>query len=126
MNEESHFHNLANALERADWLTDARYAERDARKSHAAELAAEIETELLTRSALDWEPVLQAAGVPCARLRSLPEALDSEQVIARGFVQSTDAGIKVPTLPFRLGGAKTYPPGSPAPTKGEHTDEIID
>lgn len=125
VNEESHFKSLATALGRVDWLTDPRYAQREARKTHAPELVAEIETELLKRSAEDWEPVLQAAGVPSARLRNLPEALDSAQVQKRGFVQTTGDGIAVPTLPFRLGGADAYPPVSGAPEKGEHTEEIV-
>jgi len=125
VNEESHFKSLATALGREDWLTDPRYAQREARKTHAPELVAEIETELLKRSAEDWEPVLQAAGVPSARLRNLPEALDSAQVQKRGFVQTTGDGIAVPTLPFRLGGADAYPPVSGAPEKGEHTEEIV-
>ena len=126
VNEESHFVNLATALGREDWLIDPRYKQRDARKMNAAELAAEIEAELAMKTAEAWEPILQSAGVPSARLRSMPEALASPQVQSRGFVQSTDDGIDVPTLPFRLGGADAYPPASSAPTIGEHNDEILD
>lgn len=126
VNEESHFESLAAALERLDWLDDPRYAQRSARKQHAAELAAEIEVELGKKTAMEWEPILQSAGVPSARLRSLPEALASEQVVTRGFVQRTADEVAVPTLPFRLGGAAAYPPASVAPRVGEHTDEIID
>ena len=126
VNEESHFKNLALALDRQDWLSDSRYAQREQRKAHASELATEIEAELAKRSAEQWEPVLQSAGVPCARLRSLPEALASPQVATRGFIQTTDDGVDVPTLPFRLGGAEAYPPSSNAPAHGEHNDEITD
>lgn len=124
VNEESHFVNLAKALGRQDWLEDPRYAAREVRKQNASELATEIEEELAKRTAKEWEPILQSAGVPSARLRSLPEALESQQVKSRGFVQTTDDGVSVPTLPFRLGGAQTYRPSSPAPTIGEHSDEI--
>ncbi len=124
VNEESHFSNLAKALGREDWLSDNRYKERDTRKAHASELAIEIEEELAKRTAIEWEPVLQSAGVPSARLRSMPEALESAQIKTRGFVQTTDDGIDVPTLPFRLGGIKAYQPSNNAPKKGEHTDEI--
>ena len=125
VNEESHFVSLAQALERTDWLSDPRYAARKARKENAGDLAAEIEAELAKKTAEDWEPVLQNAGVPAARLRSLPEALASDQVVKRGFVQKLEDGVAVPTLPFRLGGASAYRPSSPAPTIGEHSDEII-
>ncbi len=124
VNEESHFRSLATALGREDWLSDPHYAERAARKSHATDLANEIEAELVKKTAAEWEPVLQSAGVPSARLRGLDEALNSDHVKARGFVQTTDDGVAVPTLPFRLGGAGSYPPRSSAPQKGEHNAEI--
>jgi len=126
VNEESHFINLAKALEREDWIDDPRFKQRDARKHYANELSNEIEAELLKKSAEQWEPVLQSGGVPAARLRTMPEALASDQVKQRGFVQRTDNGLDVPTLPFRLGDAKTYTPTSNAPTLGEHTSEILE
>ncbi|OED37529.1 carnitine dehydratase [Chromatiales bacterium (ex Bugula neritina AB1)] len=124
VNEESHFEYLANALGRTDWLSDARFAQRSIRKANATALATEIEHELATKTAQEWEPILQSAGVPSARLRSLPEALSSDQVKDRGFVQTTDDGIAVPTLPFRIGGADAYAPNSTAPVNGEHSAEI--
>lgn len=124
INEEAHFIHLATALERQDWLDDERYKMRETRKQHAVELSAEIEAELIKRTAQEWEPLLQSAGVPAARLRSLPEALDSEQVKQRGFVQCAADGAQVPTLPFRIGGAQHYSPGSGAPRHGEHSAEL--
>ena len=124
-NEESHFVSLAAALGRDDWLTDTRYAQREQRKAHTAELAGEIERELAKKTATEWEPLLQQAGVPSARLRGMYEALDSEQVKLRGFVQDAGDGTAVPTLPFRLGHAPAYPPSRPAPVNGEHTEELL-
>lgn len=124
VNEESHFVNLARALGRADWLGDPRFAQRTARKAHASDLCAEIEAELLKKTAEDWEPILQSAGVPSARLRSLPEALACAQVQTRGFVHQLEDGTQVPTLPFRLGGVAAYGPKTPVPTHGQHSDEI--
>ncbi len=125
VNEESHFVSLAGALGRDDWLTDSRYAKRQDRKTHAAQLAGEIETALAAKTAEEWEPVLQSAGVPSARLRSMPEALESAQVTTRGYVQTTADGTRVPTLPFRLGGAVSYQPVCAAPFKGQDTAEIL-
>ncbi len=125
VNEESHFTNLATALGREDWTSDPRFKQRDQRKQHAKELSAEIETELLKKTAEQWEPILQSAGVPAARLRSMSEALKSDQIKQRGFVQNTPDGTAVPTLPFRMGDATAYSPCSNAPTLGEHTREIL-
>ena len=46
VNEESHFHSLARALERLDWLTDTRYVTRAQRVKHAEVFAEELELEL--------------------------------------------------------------------------------
>lgn len=124
VNEDSHFESLARALERADWLSDAKFADRTARTANAQELAVAIEAELAKKTAVEWEPILQNAGVPCARLRSMPEALDSAQVQARAYVQELEDGTHVPTLPFRLGDVDAYVPSSPAPRHGEHNAEI--
>ena len=124
VNEESHFRNLAKALGREDWLADQRFAARGQRKRHADELAGEIEDELAGRSAADWEPILQGAGVPCARVRTLPECLASAQVTSRGFVHYLEDGLAVPTLPFRLNGAAVHAPSRPTPRHGADTDEI--
>lgn len=125
VNEETHFANLARALDREDWLTDPRFEDRADRKTHAAALASEIEVELSKKTAKDWDPILQSAGVPAARLRSLPDALASPHVQARGFVQTLPDGLQVPTLPFRIGDRKTYAPSSPAPKHGEQTVEVL-
>jgi crotonobetainyl-CoA:carnitine CoA-transferase CaiB-like acyl-CoA transferase len=124
VNEESHFQNLARSLDCDHWLEDPRFSKPDARKKHAAKLVAEIENKLLKKDAAEWEIILQQNGVPAARLRSLPEALASEQVVARGFVQTTDDGVQVPTLPFRLGGAAQYAPSSHAPKLGENSIDV--
>lgn len=124
VNEESHFANLAKGLGKEGWLTDTRYAERATRKVNAADLAEEIETELAKKTADEWEAILQSAGVPCAKLRTLPEALASGQVQQRGFVQSLPNGTKVPTLPFRIADSTAYEPTSDAPKLGADDESL--
>ena len=126
VNEESHFRNLANALGRPDWLSDPRFAERAARKTHAAALVAEIERELSRRTASEWEPVLQQAGVPSARIRALPDCLASPQVQARHYIHTDpETGLRTPTLPFRLNGAPAHVPDRPPPHHGADGDDIL-
>ena len=122
VNEEAHFINLANGLACPEWLADPRFAERAARKVHATELAVLIEGELQKKPAGDWEAILQEAGVPCARLRSMPEALASDQVRNRGFVQDLPDGTKVPTLPFQMNKKGAFRPELNAPRLGQDND----
>ena len=105
-------------------LIDPRYADRSDRKANAPALVAEIEAELLRQPAPYWEEALQKAGVPAARLATLPEALDTPHTRARGFVQDSGDGTRVPTLPFRLGHAGAYTPSRPAPPHGADSDAL--
>lgn len=126
VNEEAHFKSLAQALNRPDWLTDPRFATRAARTEHADVLVEELQDELSDDTAENLEARLQSAGVPCARLRSLPDALSSEQVRIRGFVHTLDDGTRVPTLPFRIGHAPAHVPAGGAPRLGEQTNQVLD
>lgn len=126
VNEESQFVGLAKALDREDWLTDPRYAAGNARKANAATLSQEVEAALGSKSAAEWEPILQQAGVPCARLRTMAEALSSEQAQKRRFVYDIpESGISVPTLPFRIATSDPYVPSRAAPEIGADQDAVM-
>jgi crotonobetainyl-CoA:carnitine CoA-transferase CaiB-like acyl-CoA transferase len=83
---------------------------------------------LRARPVSEWLRRLEAAGVPCGRVRTVAEALDSEQVEARGLLLEV-AHPKVGTgryigSPIHLTGAGR---GShrPPPLLGEHTEEVL-
>jgi len=124
VNEEQHFVALAKTLNREGWLRDDRFASRAMRKVNAGVLELEIETALLAKTAQDWEPLLQNAGVPSARLRSMPEALASMQTSARSFIHQQE-GLATPTLPFRLSNTASHTPAGHVPALGEHTKSVI-
>lgn len=125
VNEESHFESLARALGRVDWLTDTRYASRARRVEHAEKFAEELERELKKHHATEIDVKLQDAGVPAARLRTLPEALASDQVKGRQFIHTDPAtGLQTPTLPFRLFGATAHIPNRSAPHHGADTEAV--
>ena len=124
VNEEAHFRNLARAMGRDEWVSDPRFADRAQRNLHSDILVEAIQVELLKKHAEEWEAILQPAGVPCARLRTLPEALASGDVESRGFVHTLADDTKVPTLPFRLGHASQHIPKGNAPEIGEQSAAI--
>jgi len=124
VNEEQHFVALAKALNREDWLGDDRFACRPERKVNAGVLVSEIEMALSAKTAQEWEPILQQAGVPSARLRSMPDALASKQTQARSYIHQKE-GLATPTLPFRLSGASVHAPQGHVPVLGEHTKGVL-
>jgi crotonobetainyl-CoA:carnitine CoA-transferase CaiB-like acyl-CoA transferase len=85
---------------------------------------------LKTRGADEWEAILNEAGVPAARVRTLNEALLSEQVASRSAIASL--GIKgAPggthrTAVAAFGCSEDGPCVRSSPAEiGEHTEEII-
>ena len=124
VNEEKQFHKLARVLGKEQWLSDHRFANRAARMDHASDLEAELSDILLRKTADEWEPIMQASGVPAAKLRTLPESLQMEHVTARGFVFELPEGPSVPTLPFRIDGAGAYAPVLHPPKLGQHTATV--
>ena len=92
------FVKFAQVLDRGDWPADPRFRSNRDRLVNKAELLAQIRAVLGTRPRADWMAALEAAGVPCAPIHSVPEALAQPQVAALGIVQA------VPGTDFALTG----------------------
>jgi crotonobetainyl-CoA:carnitine CoA-transferase CaiB-like acyl-CoA transferase len=132
-NRQAQFEKLCQLLGRTDLMTDSRFADREARKLHRDELNDELNRELRKRAAAEWEELLPAIGVPAARVLSVPQAVESEQLAHRGFftdvpfpgdvgrvVRASGNGVLVNREPLR--------PSGPPPVLGEHnadTPEFI-
>lgn len=92
------FVKFAQALGRAPWADDPRFRTNRDRLAHKATLLEEIRAVLREHPRAHWLERLEAAGVPCAPIHTLPEALAQPQVAALGIVQA------VPGEDFRLTG----------------------
>ncbi|MEM9636161.1 MAG: CoA transferase [Pseudomonadota bacterium] len=124
VNEEAQFQALARALQQDHWLTDPRFATAGARETHGRALGAALEQVLQTRPAADWEHQLMAAGVPCARLRSLPEALDMPAARQRGFAHRGAAGFC--GVPFHLDGVQAGAANAHPRQRGADSHNILE
>ena len=119
---------FCQAAGRPDLLADGRFASNALRVSNYDALGAELVPLMRTRPAAEWLRLLEAAGIPCGRVRTVAEALDGEQVEARGLLLD----VEHPRLgrrrfvgsPIALDGAGR---GSrrPPPLLGQHTEEIL-
>jgi crotonobetainyl-CoA:carnitine CoA-transferase CaiB-like acyl-CoA transferase len=132
-NRQTQFETLCRALGRADLITDPRFADREARKRNRDALNDEVNAALKARTAAEWEALLPAAGVPAARILSVPQAVESAQLAHRGFltdlpfpgdgtrtIRASGNGVLIDGEPLR--------PAGPPPGLGEHnaeTDELI-
>ena len=118
------FGKLAQVLGRPEWATDPRFATNETRVASKPELLAEIECILKTRSKGEWIDLLEAAGVPCAPIHTLPEAIALPQTAALGMIQPVPGDdFELVALPLSFDGARPGIRRAP-PKPGEHTREV--
>jgi crotonobetainyl-CoA:carnitine CoA-transferase CaiB-like acyl-CoA transferase len=99
-NRQEQFETLCRLLGRSDLACDPRFADRDNRKEHRLELNDELNASLRTRTALEWEQLLSAEGVPAARILTVPQAVALPQLEHRGFFT---------TVAYPDGSGRTFP-----------------
>jgi crotonobetainyl-CoA:carnitine CoA-transferase CaiB-like acyl-CoA transferase len=115
---------------RAELIADPRFAGRDDRKLNRYELKSELEQALDARSAAEWAPALNQAGVPAGEILSVPEILEHPQVAGRGlikrFADTAGVGREVPVVRagFRLAHGDPEPK-TPPPALGADTAAIL-
>lgn len=129
-NTQAQYEKLCRLLNRIDLLADPRFAERESRKRHRAELKAELERALQARSAAEWALAMNADDVPAGCVLTVPDALQHPQIGARRLVQTLPGvdgvadTIRVVRAGYRVA---EYELGSadPPPRLGQHTDEVL-
>ena len=130
-NKQEQFEALATAVGRPEWITDARFSRREARKQHRAALNKALEEALAQRSASEWETLLNRIGIPAGRVLSVPDALRSDQVENRDLLRTlsavpgVDRQITVTRTGFKLSGGDPEV-DSPPPALGQHTDQVLE
>jgi crotonobetainyl-CoA:carnitine CoA-transferase CaiB-like acyl-CoA transferase len=127
-NRQEQFEALCREVDMPQLITDPRFADREARKQNRAALNDELNSALRGRTALEWEQVLTAAGVPAARILTVPQAIDLDQLAQRGFFtelpypDSSGRKLRVSGNGVLLDG-EPLRPESPPPLLGQHNDE---
>jgi crotonobetainyl-CoA:carnitine CoA-transferase CaiB-like acyl-CoA transferase len=130
-NRQEQFEILCRLVGREDLLEDERFADRDARKQHRAALNHEINEALRRRPAIEWERLLSAAGVPAARILTVPQAVELDQLQARGFFTDLEFPGD-PERTLRVSGNGVLIDGAPLrastspPLLGQHNSEFKD
>ncbi|MEV4596977.1 CoA transferase [Amycolatopsis sp. NPDC049253] len=118
---------LVTALGSPAWAADERFSTPAGRYANSAECLGHLEKELLTRTTAEWLSVLEPAGVPCAPINTIPQALVEEHTVARGLVVTTEhprfGSVHQVASPVRAGEPRTD--HHRAPLLGEHTAAVL-
>lgn len=125
---DGQFAKLCEVLGRAEWAGDERYATNAQRVRNIADLSGQLR-DLFGQ----WErarliAALDAVGVPCGAINSVPEVFEDPQVKARGMLRHVPhpCGVDVPQVgsPMRFADAPLQAREAP-PLLGQHSDEIL-
>ena len=129
-NKQEQFETLCRLVGREELIADPRFAARDDRKLNRYELKTELEQALTARTAAEWAPALNAAGVPAGEILSVPEILEHPQVSGRQLIRrfagapEIERDLPVVRAGFRLAHGDPEP-AAPPPTLGADTERIL-
>jgi crotonobetainyl-CoA:carnitine CoA-transferase CaiB-like acyl-CoA transferase len=125
-NKEKFWEALVDALELPALARDPRFASFADRLAHKEALLALLTPRFASRTTADWLGRLRGR-VPCAPVNSMREALEDEQVRARGMIREVEhprfGTLRELASPIRTEGEIQRP--AAAPRLGEHTEQIL-
>ena len=118
---------LFDVIDYPQGKTDPRFATVASKEAHWPDLLKIIESWTLQRSAAECEAILMKAGVPCSRYRTVAEAMQDPQIVARQFMTElncNDERFLVANAPFQLSATPVKARNRVAQL-GENTAEVL-
>jgi crotonobetainyl-CoA:carnitine CoA-transferase CaiB-like acyl-CoA transferase len=125
--KEKFWHRLAQAVNRPDLLSDPRFTDFEQRRVHRGELITELSEIFRQATAREWIDRLETAGVPCAPVNDVSQALAEPQAAARGLLvkgrHPKFGDVLIPGSPMRVGSVRSG--ATRAPFRNEHQSYVL-
>jgi crotonobetainyl-CoA:carnitine CoA-transferase CaiB-like acyl-CoA transferase len=125
--KEKFWQRLAETIGRPELATDDRFATFAARNAHAKELLTILGAIFRSQSSSHWISHLQAAGIPCAPVNTVAEALTDPHTEARQMIVDVPhprfGAVRQPASPVRVGSDPV--PYHRAPRRHEDAPSIL-
>lgn len=120
--------NFLSVIGREDLNQDERFSTMSARNQNPDELKAVLEEITRQKDTEEWVKLMEDAGIPCGRIRSIDQVLSDKHVQKRDMVVEQEhhlaGAINLIGSPLKM----SLTPGevqSPPPTLGQHTEEVL-
>ena len=111
-----------------DIACDPRYATNPQRNEHYAELRPILAEKFMTKTAEEWQPMFDKAGIPSGPINTVDRVVKNEQVVAREMILEVEHPVagttRVPGIPIKL----SRTPGEirmAAPVLGADTEKLL-
>jgi len=121
-----HWRRLLMVIGQEAMLEDPRFATREARGRHGAEIDAMITDWTRRHDKHEAMRLVGAAGVPAGAVLDTGDLLAEPSFAARGIIQTMqhpNGELRMPAFPVRFDGAPA--PVTPSPLLGEHTAQVF-
>jgi len=122
------FEGFCRAAEKTEWLDDPRFADTAGLVKNARERLEMMAAAIAEKPTEHWLEVLDREDVPCAPVLMRDEVHLHPQVIANGIVVEDEhpvAGRVRQARPAERMDGTPSEISRPAPTLGQHTDEVL-
>jgi crotonobetainyl-CoA:carnitine CoA-transferase CaiB-like acyl-CoA transferase len=121
------FRALCGAIGLAELSDDERFATNAGRVENREALIPMLEARFGERSAEEWLPALDAAGVPCGKVRSVTDALGAAASSGRPATMRVEhpAAGPLELVASPIWGPVDHASMRPPPLLGEHTVEVL-
>ena len=115
------------AVGRPEVGRDARYAKNADRRAARAEIVAEIQKVLATRSRDEWLRIFVDAKVPAGPVNRVDQVANDPELVSRGLFYTDRAhGRNIPQVGLGIGvDGSNASYRTPPPKLGEHTEEVL-
>jgi crotonobetainyl-CoA:carnitine CoA-transferase CaiB-like acyl-CoA transferase len=125
---DGQFARLCEAVGRAEWAADPRFATNPQRVANRRELIVLLRQATVMRTTREWIGLLEQAGVPCGPINRIDEVFDDPQVQARGMriemPHPLAEKVALVANPIRFSASPVTYRNAP-PRLGQHTDEVL-
>jgi formyl-CoA transferase len=121
-----HWRRLLKVLGHEDLIEDPRFATREARGQHEAEIDRIISDWTQRHDKHEAMRLIGGAGVPAGAVLDTGDLLGDPSFEKRGIIQTMqhpNGELRMPTFPVRFDSAAA--PVKPAPLLGEHTADVF-
>jgi CoA:oxalate CoA-transferase len=121
------FRSLCEVFDLGELADDPRFATNARRTEHHGELKTIINASLAAGTTDHWLDTFKTANVPCAKVNTIEDLFDYEQIEARNMLVPVEGagGFKVAGSPVKFRGEGDVTTRACAPELGEHNQQIL-